>query len=96
MRNPYKSTVVGENINMCWSPDGQTIAVGNKEDLITFIDVKTHKFRAEMQFKFEVNEMSWNSDGDLFFITSGQGSIHILRYRLAYFALGTACLSHFS
>lgn len=20
----------GENINICWSPDGQTIAVGNK------------------------------------------------------------------
>lgn len=64
---------------MCWSPDGQTIAVGNKEDLVTFIDVKAHKARAEEQFKFEVNEISWNNDGDLFFLTSGQGSIHILR-----------------
>jgi len=47
---------------------------------VTFIDVKTHKTRAEEQFKFEVNEISWNNDGDLFFLTSGQGSIHILRY----------------
>ena len=23
-------TTKGENINICWSPDGQTIAVGNK------------------------------------------------------------------
>jgi len=36
-------TVLGENINLSWSPDGQTIAVGNKEDLITFIDVRTSK-----------------------------------------------------
>jgi len=74
----------GENINVCWSPDGQTIAVGNKEDLVTFIDVKTHKPRAEEQFKFEVNEISWNNDADLFFLTSGQGSIHILRYHCTY------------
>lgn len=33
----------GENINLAWSPDGTTLAVGNKDDLITFIDVKTSK-----------------------------------------------------
>jgi len=76
--------VVGENINVCWSPDGQTIAVGNKEDLVTFIDVKMQKARAEEQFKFEVNEISWNNDGDLFFLTSGHGSIHLLRYLSLY------------
>nr|XP_034329499.1 THO complex subunit 3 isoform X2 [Crassostrea gigas] len=69
----------GENINICWSPDGSTIAVGNKDDLITFIDVRSHRSKAEEQFKFEVNEISWNNDGDLFFLTSGQGSINILR-----------------
>ncbi|KAL3865004.1 hypothetical protein ACJMK2_006640 [Sinanodonta woodiana] len=70
----------GENINICWSPDGSTIAVGNKEDLITFIDARTHRSRNDEQFKFEVNEISWNNEGDLFFLTSGQGSIHILSY----------------
>jgi THO complex subunit 3 len=35
---------LGENINLAWSPDGTTLAVGNKDDLITFIDVKTSKF----------------------------------------------------
>uniref|UniRef100_A0A8W8IJ87 THO complex subunit 3 n=1 Tax=Magallana gigas TaxID=29159 RepID=A0A8W8IJ87_MAGGI len=69
-----------ENINICWSPDGSTIAVGNKDDLITFIDVRSHRSKAEEQFKFEVNEISWNNDGDLFFLTSGQGSINILSY----------------
>ena len=70
----------GENINICWSPDGRTIAVGNKEDLVTFIDGKSFKARKDEQFKFEVNEISWNNRGDLFFLTSGQGCIHILRY----------------
>lgn len=35
--------ILGENINLAWSPDGTTLAVGNKDDLITFIDVKTSK-----------------------------------------------------
>lgn len=70
----------GENINICWSPDGKCISVGNKEDLIAFIDTRTYRFTSERQFKFEVNEISWNNTGDLFFITTGSGSILILNY----------------
>jgi len=70
----------GENINITWSPDGKTIAVGNKEDLVTFIDVKTLKVKAEKQFRFEVNELSWNKENDLFFVTNGQGCIEILTW----------------
>lgn len=68
----------GENINITWSPDGNSIAVGNKEDLVTFIDARTFKIRTEHQFKFEVNEIEWNKSSNLFFLTSGQGCIHIL------------------
>lgn len=74
--------VSGENINLSWSPDGQTIAVGNKEDLITFIDTRTCKAKFEEQFKLEVNEFSWSKDGSLFFLTTGLGSIIIHRYTL--------------
>lgn len=69
----------GENINITWSPNGSAIAVGNKEDLVTFIDARTHKIEAEEQFHFEVNEISWNNTSDLFFLTNGQGCVHILR-----------------
>lgn len=72
-------SALGENINICWSPDGQTIAVGNKDDVVTFIDAKTHRSKAEEQFKFEVNEISWNNDNDMFFLTNGSGCINILR-----------------
>ncbi|CAK9299444.1 unnamed protein product [Gordionus sp. m RMFG-2023] len=75
----------GENINVCWSPDGNTIAVGSKDDLVTFIDVKKQSIIAEEQFKFEVNEISWNNENDLFFLTTGQGNISILKY----FAIGS-------
>ncbi|XP_049835346.1 THO complex subunit 3 isoform X2 [Schistocerca gregaria] len=70
----------GENINIAWAPDGNTIAVGNKEDLVTFIDTRTHKIKAEEQFHFEVNEIAWNKESNLFFLTNGQGCIHILSY----------------
>lgn len=70
----------GENINITWSQDGQTIAVGNKEDLITFIDAKTYKIRAEEKFNFEINEIMWNKSSDQVYLTSGQGCVHILSY----------------
>ncbi|KAI1303021.1 THO complex subunit 3 [Halotydeus destructor] len=70
----------GENINVSWSPNGQTIAVGNKEDLVTFIDPRNHKITREYPFKFEVNEISWNNDNDLFFLTSGNGEVHVLSW----------------
>ena len=46
--------LAGDNINICWSPDGNNIAVGNKDDLVTFIDARTWKPFADEQFKFEV------------------------------------------
>ncbi|KAI5212058.1 Tho Complex Subunit 3 [Manis pentadactyla] len=69
----------GKNTSICWSPDGQTIAVGNKDDVVTFTDAKTHCSKAEEQFKFEVNGISWNNDNNMFFLTNGNGCISILR-----------------
>ncbi|XP_003384776.2 PREDICTED: THO complex subunit 3-like isoform X2 [Amphimedon queenslandica] len=73
-------TTKGENINICWSPDGHTIAVGNKEDLLTFIDARTLKTKHEELFKYEVNEISWNRPGDKFFLTNGNGCVVILSW----------------
>ena len=70
--NLYNAVHNKENINIAWAPDGKTIAVGNKEDLVTFIDAKSHKIVREEQFKFEVNEISWSRPSDLLFLTNGQ------------------------
>ena len=64
---------------MTWAPNGDTVAVGNKDDIITFIDTRTFKVVAEEAFKWEVNEISWNRNSDQFYLTSGSGSVHILR-----------------
>lgn len=77
---PAVISTKGENINITWSPNGNTIAVGNKEDLVTFIDTRMHKILTEEQFAFEVNEISWNNTSDQFFLTNGQGCVHILSY----------------
>lgn len=76
------STVVtkGENINICWSPNGKHIAVGNKEDLVTFIDMKMLKANSYQQFKVEVNEISWNNTNDQFFVTTGLGTVLVHSY----------------
>lgn len=70
----------GENININWSPDGHTLAVGNKDDIVSFIDTRSGRIKLQKEFKFEVNEFGWNKEGDLLFLTSGQGNLHILSY----------------
>ncbi|KAF9351050.1 MAG: WD40-repeat-containing domain protein [Benniella sp.] len=76
----HKIDTSGQNINISWSPDGQHIAVGNKDDMISFIDTRTFKIEQTVQFKVEVNEISWNPVGNLFLLTTGQGSVKVLEY----------------
>ncbi|KAJ3281767.1 hypothetical protein HK104_011283 [Borealophlyctis nickersoniae] len=87
---PYKSRQIvtsGENINVCWSPDGKTIAVGNKEDRISFIDPrggsdgKNKYIWHDLHYDgVEINEISWNWAGDLFFMTTGKGRVKIVGF----------------
>ncbi|KAL9270857.1 THO complex subunit 3-like protein [Drosera capensis] len=53
----------GENINIAYRHDGTFIAVGNRDDEVTILDVR----------KFDVNELAWNLPGDMFFLTTGFG-----------------------
>ncbi|KAF9181070.1 hypothetical protein BGZ50_005746 [Haplosporangium sp. Z 11] len=76
----HKVDTSGQNINLSWSPNGHTIAVGNKDDAVSFIDMRTFKIERTVQFKFEVNEMSWDPSGDLFFMATGHGTVKILEY----------------
>jgi len=70
----------GENINITWSKNGNFIAVGNKEDLITFIDVRAGKVLREVQFKFEVNEITFNPNSNLFLMTNGLGYVLVYTF----------------
>ncbi|KAI9595436.1 WD40-repeat-containing domain protein [Syncephalis fuscata] len=71
----------GENINICWSPDGKQIAVGNKNDVVTFIDTNTYEIiHKTTKQDYEINEIGWNRAGDQFFLTTNLGQVKILSY----------------
>jgi THO complex subunit 3 len=72
----------GENINVAWSPDGLHVAVGNRDDVITTLDVRTHRTLSATKFDFEVNEFAWAEDGQRFFVTTGLGTVEVLGYPL--------------
>ncbi|KAL6838989.1 hypothetical protein ACP4OV_031216 [Aristida adscensionis] len=70
----------GENINITYKPDGTEIAVGNKEDELTIVDVKMLKASQKHKFNYEINEIAWKKTGELFFITTGQGHVEVIKY----------------
>lgn len=70
-------------LNVVWSPDGQTIAVGGaKDNSINFYDFRkgesvfSHQLRLD-HWEYEgkkydndgINEFSWNKSGSVFFTT---------------------------
>lgn len=73
----------GENINITWSPDGKYLAVGSRDDQISFLDARKMKASSSIQqmaFNHEVNEISWSKDGAEFYATTGQGSIEVFSF----------------
>ncbi len=67
----------GENINLTYTRDGSAIVVGNKKDLLTWIDVRTLKVVGEVSFPSETNEFAYDVSGELFFATTGKGTVDI-------------------
>ena len=64
----------GSNLNIAWSPDGNTIAVTNNEDYISFYDFRTQTIQKQIKFEREVNEISWDQLGNIFLITTSSES----------------------
>eukprot|EP00873_Tetraselmis_striata_P045282 jgi/Tetstr1/465546/TSEL_010215.t1 len=70
----------GANLNVTWSPDGNTVAFGNREDVISFLDIRKMKVLKSHNYSYEVNEICWNKSSDLFLLTTGNGTIEMLQY----------------
>ncbi len=66
----------GENINLAYARDGLTLVVGNRKDLLTWIDVRTQKIVNEVDFHSETNEFVFDEAG-LFFATTGKGMVDV-------------------
>ena len=73
----------GENINLAWHPQNNYLCVGNKYDLLSFIDMRMHSNKSNVNpgivqshsFKCEVNEFSWDTTGQVFALTTGNGTV---------------------
>ncbi|CAG8485648.1 16686_t:CDS:2 [Acaulospora morrowiae] len=85
-RSTHVVSTDGENINISWSWNGEMVAVGDKDDKISFIDprksppaiVKT--YTEVDDYRDEINEISWNHDCSMFFLTTGSGAIKMLEW----------------
>lgn len=75
----------GANINLAYHPKGHLIAVGNRSDVLSLIDVRAGgKILGTIRpsnSKEEINEMSWNNSGSIFVATTGTGYVRILDAR---------------
>ncbi|KAG2682716.1 hypothetical protein I3760_11G203600 [Carya illinoinensis] len=70
----------GENINITYKPDGTHVAVGNRDDELTILDVRKFRPIHKRKFSYEVNEIAWNMTGEMFFLTTGNGTVEVLAY----------------
>lgn len=48
--------------------------------MLGIIDARKFKSVKSIKFGFEVNEIAWNNDGNLFFLTTGTGNVEVMRY----------------
>ncbi|KAK9941101.1 hypothetical protein M0R45_017728 [Rubus argutus] len=70
----------GLNINIAYRPDGTHIAVGNSDNELTILDVRRFKPIHKRKFNYEVNEIAWNTESNIFFLTTENGTVEVLSY----------------
>ena len=49
-----KATVGASTINCVWSPDGNFIALGNRNDVVSIFDLRTGTIMSSYRFPYEV------------------------------------------
>lgn len=54
--------------------------MGDKSDTISFIDTRTFTIKMTQKHSVEVNEITWNNANNLFFVTTGQGTVRVYEY----------------
>jgi len=70
-----------EGFTSTWHPDGNTIICGGKAsdtmDVLLLIDARKPKIKKIVKFHYIVNEISFNKEGNHFYLTSGPGELEI-------------------
>ncbi|SCV69795.1 BQ2448_1189 [Microbotryum intermedium] len=66
----------GSTIHLTWSPDGETIILSSRYDVVTWIDVKTHQIIKKKVMPTETNEPIFTHNGKIL-MTAIEGNLHI-------------------
>ncbi len=79
--------VAGEALNLAWTGDGRTIAVGNCDYVVSMIDVRKTAVAVESvsvsrtkKSDIEVYDIAFSRSGKHFMASTGNGTIEILEY----------------
>ncbi|GBG32191.1 WD repeat-containing protein AAC3 [Hondaea fermentalgiana] len=69
----------GPNLNLAFHPNETQIAVGDRDDLVSLIDLRQGGIVDSVNFHSladaQINQMSWNPDGTHLFLTAGMSSV---------------------
>lgn len=80
----------GSNINLSFHPKGHLIAVGDREDVVSLLDVRAGgkilgvirpSDSSSSSSHEEINEINWNNSGSIFAATTGTGYVRVLDAR---------------
>ena len=82
LNSKHKVQTKGENINLSWHPSGDFLCVGNKYDLLSFVDARKSTIDRKggpsiyksIDFQSEVNEFGFDQTGQIFTHANGDGS----------------------
>lgn len=83
----FTTQTPGTNINLTFHPKGHLIAVGNRDDDISLIDVRAGgKLLGTIKpsppdSKEEINEITWSNSGSIFIATTGTGCVRVMDSR---------------
>lgn len=69
------------NFILSWHPEGNTIAIGNDKEQVSFYDTRNWKVIQTVGFqdkKCELNQIEWDKTGNMLFIPNTTGSVYVL------------------
>uniref|UniRef100_A0A5S6QAG5 WD_REPEATS_REGION domain-containing protein n=1 Tax=Trichuris muris TaxID=70415 RepID=A0A5S6QAG5_TRIMR len=69
-----------ENVCVKWSPDGSTLGIGSKDNFVTFFDGRNWKRLTRHMVCEDLNLVTWNKDGTLFFCSNAFGELAVYKW----------------
>jgi THO complex subunit 3 len=66
-----KITSLGNNLSIAWSPDGKYLAIVNKSDNLSVVDLSMGEIVKNVKIAYEINEVSWSANSDHILVATG-------------------------